>query len=59
MHDLFFQLVDGLHFGLQEQVAVLVQQRGQLVAADAAAVEHGHRVAALVGQVLDDDEGEQ
>ncbi len=58
-HDLFFQLVDGLYLGLQEQVAVLVQQRGQFVTADAAAVEHGHGVAALVGEVLDQDEGEQ
>ena len=57
--DLLFKLVDGLHLGLQEQVAVLVQQRGQLVAADTAAVQHCHGVAALVRQVLDQDEGEQ
>lgn len=55
----FFQFVHGLHFGLQEQVAVLVQQRGQFVAANAAAVEHGHRVTALVGKMFDQDEGEQ
>ncbi|MNO52762.1 hypothetical protein D3C76_431880 [compost metagenome] len=58
-HDLFFELVLGLHFGLDEQVAVLFQQRRQFIATEAAAVEHGDRVAALVGQVLDEDEGEQ
>ncbi|MNR25592.1 hypothetical protein D3C85_1427530 [compost metagenome] len=49
----------GGHLGLVEQVAVLLQQGRQLVAADAAAVEHRERVAALVGEVLDQDEGEQ
>src|SRR5690606_6482263 len=57
--DLFFQLVLGGDFGLLEEIAVLVQQCWQLVAAQAAAVEHGQRIAALVGQVLDQDEGEQ
>ncbi len=58
-HDFFFEFFDGLHFGLDEQVAVLLQQRWQLIATEAATVEHGDRVAALVGQVLDEDEGEQ
>ncbi|MCY1532420.1 hypothetical protein D9M68_676950 [compost metagenome] len=58
-HDLLLQLLLAGHLGLQEQVAVLLQQRRQLVAAEAAAVEHGQRVAALVGEVLDEDEGEQ
>ncbi len=35
------------------------QQRWQFISAETAAVEHGDRVAALVGQVLDKDEGEQ
>ena len=58
-HDLFFEFFDGLHFGLNEQVAVLFQQRRQLITADAAAIEHGDRVAALIGQMLDEDKGEQ
>ncbi|MNM96518.1 hypothetical protein D3C81_1089970 [compost metagenome] len=58
-HDLFFEFVLGLHFGLDEQVAVLLQQRRQFIAAEAATVEHGDRIAALIGQVLDEDEGEQ
>ena len=57
--DLFFQLFLGGDFGLQEQVAVLVQQRRQFIAAKAATVEHGQRIATLVGQVLDEDESEQ
>ncbi len=57
--DLLFQFFLGGDFGLQEQVAVLVQQRRQFIATEAATVEHGQRVAALVGQVLDEDEGEQ
>ncbi len=57
--DLVFQLLEGGDLGLQEQVAVLFQQRWQLVTADAAAVEYRERVAALVGQVLDQNEGEQ
>ncbi|MNQ90401.1 hypothetical protein D3C85_1057410 [compost metagenome] len=58
-HDFLFQFVLGLHLGLDEQVAVFFQQRRQFVAAQAATVEHGHRVAALIGQVLDQDEGKQ
>src|SRR5690606_39556069 len=46
--DLLFQFVLGGDFGLQEQVAVLVQQCRQFVTTQAAAVEHGQRVAALV-----------
>src|SRR5690606_28196659 len=57
--DLLFQFVLCGDFGLQEQVAVLVQQRWQLVAAEAATVEYGQRVAALICQVLDEDKGEQ
>ena len=57
--DFFFQFVLGGDFGLQEQILVLLQQCRQFVAAQAATVEHGQRVAALVGQVLDEDEGEQ
>ena len=58
-NDLVFQLFVGGDFGLQEQVAVLVEQRRQLVAADGAAIEYGERITALIGQVLDQDEGEQ
>ena len=58
-HDLLFQFFLGLHLGLEEQVAVFLQQRRQLFAADAAAVQHGQRVAALVCEVFDEDEGEQ
>src|SRR5690606_35910572 len=58
-NDLFFQLVLGGDFGLLKEIAVLVQQRWQLIAAQAAAIEHGQRIASLVGQVLDQDEGKQ
>src|SRR5690606_22890316 len=58
-HDFFFEFFDSLHFSLNEQVAVLFQQRRQFVATEAAAVEHGNRVTALIGQMLDEDEGEQ
>jgi hypothetical protein len=56
---IFSSSSSGLHFGLDKQVAVFFQQRWQFITAEAAAVEHGDRVAALVGQVLDEDEGEQ
>ncbi|MNH28308.1 hypothetical protein D3C79_884660 [compost metagenome] len=58
-HDLFFQLVGSLYFGLDEQVAVFLQHRRQFIAAQAATVEHRHWVTALVGQVLNQNEGEQ
>lgn len=58
-HDFFFQLVLGRDFGLHKQVAVFFQQRGQFVAAQTTAIEHGNRVAPLIGQMLDDDEREQ
>ena len=54
----FFELFLGLHLGLDKQVAVFLQQRRQFVAAQAATVEHGNRIAALIGQMLDDDKRE-
>ena len=44
---------------MHKQVAVFFQQRGQFVAAQTTAIEHGNRVAPLIGQMLDDDEREQ
>ncbi len=43
--DLFLQLFLGGDLGLQEEVAVLVQQRRQFVAAQGTAIEHGQRIA--------------
>ncbi|MNE27111.1 hypothetical protein D3C80_1205060 [compost metagenome] len=57
--DLLLQLLRALYLGLQQQFAVFLQQRRQLVAAEATAVQHAQRVAAQVGEMLDQHEGEQ
>ena len=45
---LFLQFVLRGDFSLQKQVAVLIEQRRQLITAEGAAVQHRERIATLI-----------